>query len=536
MNHRVTLIMVGLVGLSVPVAAATIQVTTTDPAAAADGQCSLIEAIDNANGDIAAHADCSAGSGADIIELATSATYELSAANSTLSGPNGLPVISSAITVNGHDSVIRRADGAPPFRLIAVDTTGVLNLEDLTLENGAADTYAGGALRNSAGQVTLSRVTVTGNSANTGGGIYNIEGAMTIADSAVGQNTAVDEGGGISSDAGYDTASLVLERTTVADNDVTNGNGGGISATIGGWGTQLLEVIGSTISGNTASASGGGIRTDHSRFIVEDSSIGGNHAGYSCAGVSFSHHYGNIDRTTFSGNIVDNTAGNGTGGGLCVFNASAWITNSTISGNQVLGPSSGQYWYGRGGGLSIVGGYVGTPEDTRVILEDSTICNNTADTTGGGISVFNQHGGIEVEVELRNTIVAENYEGGGAVLGNCVEESPAVITSSDFNLGDDPTCNFIGTDDLIVADVMLADLALNGGPTLTHLPVTGSPAIDSGDDAMCPATDQRDYVRPWDGDDDGQAHCDRGAVEFDSCHFFDGFESGDTSAWSATLP
>jgi len=85
-----------------------------------------------------------------------------------------------------------------------------------------------------------------------------------------------------------------------------------------------------------------------------------------------------------------------------------------------------------------------------------------------------------------------------------------------------------------MADVMLGVLADNGGPIMTHLPETGCPAIDSGDDALCPATDQRGYVRPWDGD--GQTRCDRGAVELGAPFFADGFETGDTIAWSNTVP
>jgi hypothetical protein len=41
----------------------------------------------------------------------------------------------------------------------------------------------------------------------------------------------------------------------------------------------------------------------------------------------------------------------------------------------------------------------------------------------------------------------------------------------------------------------------------THALAAGSPAIDAGDDAQCPATDQRSVVRPQ------GAHCDIGAVE-----------------------
>jgi hypothetical protein len=42
----------------------------------------------------------------------------------------------------------------------------------------------------------------------------------------------------------------------------------------------------------------------------------------------------------------------------------------------------------------------------------------------------------------------------------------------------------------------------------------GSPAIDAGDDAVCPAIDYRGWRRPVDGDGDGDAVCDMGAYEW----------------------
>ena len=65
----------------------------------------------------------------------------------------------------------------------------------------------------------------------------------------------------------------------------------------------------------------------------------------------------------------------------------------------------------------------------------------------------------------------------------------------------------------------------------------GSPAIDAGGSAGYPATDQRGVARPIDGDNDGTAVCDIGAFEFQPGPVFnDDFESGNTSAWSATVP
>ena len=76
-----------------------------------------------------------------------------------------------------------------------------------------------------------------------------------------------------------------------------------------------------------------------------------------------------------------------------------------------------------------------------------------------------------------------------------------------------------------------------GGATPTMALQVGSPAIDAGGSVGCLATDQRGVVRPIDGDDDGTATCDIGAFEFQPMVIFaDGFESGDTSGWSVTVP
>ena len=57
-------------------------------------------------------------------------------------------------------------------------------------------------------------------------------------------------------------------------------------------------------------------------------------------------------------------------------------------------------------------------------------------------------------------------------------------------------------------------------------------AVNSANNALCPATDQRDWQRV-----DGS--CDIGAFEVGAVEpalFADGFESGTTGGWSSTVP
>ena len=79
------------------------------------------------NGDvaglIAAINAANANPGADIINLAASGTYTLTAVDNTgYYGPTGLPVIVSPITINGNGATILRtsAPSTPDFRIFLV--------------------------------------------------------------------------------------------------------------------------------------------------------------------------------------------------------------------------------------------------------------------------------------------------------------------------------------------------------------------------------------------------------------------------------
>ena len=83
------------------------------------------------------------------------------------------------------------------------------------------------------------------------------------------------------------------------------------------------------------------------------------------------------------------------------------------------------------------------------------------------------------------------------------------MTSQGHNLDSDNTCNLSSVGDLPNTDPLLGPLQDNGGPTETHALLPESPAIDAGDNAACPSTDQRGIIRPQ-----GSA-CDIGAFELE---------------------
>ena len=155
--------------------AATITVTNgTSTIANGDG-CSLPEAIINANGDDQSGSiDCVAGSGADTIDLQTNVT--LTAVNNTTNGNNGLPVVTSAITIEGNGNSISRQSGSPDFRILAVGSGGNLTLNSATISGGIASgtfpaNIGGGVYFGLYASGTVSHSTFSGNSAYGGGGI-----------------------------------------------------------------------------------------------------------------------------------------------------------------------------------------------------------------------------------------------------------------------------------------------------------------------------------------------------------------------------
>ncbi len=130
-------------GLALPARAANILVDIDVPDIAADGKCSLIEAIRNANADAALHPDCAAGSGADVISLPGGSTLTVS---SPFFSTQALPSISSPMTIQGNGATINVA-AVPVDTVFNVTLHGDLTLNDATISGDAGSGTATAAPR-----------------------------------------------------------------------------------------------------------------------------------------------------------------------------------------------------------------------------------------------------------------------------------------------------------------------------------------------------------------------------------------------------
>ncbi|MET0231511.1 MAG: choice-of-anchor Q domain-containing protein [Rhodanobacteraceae bacterium] len=283
--------------------------------------------------------------------------------------------------------------------------------------------------------------------------------------------------------------------------------GGGVYAKVG------VTALSSTISGNTARgtssrSSGGGVFTEGPVFAkyswfrdntasvanfgfygyggaiwnagdatILNSTISGNFAGV-VAGADFLGFTATQDLEVGNTTVTDNYAYNSSFGGGLYFGTPAVVSNSTITGNEARNPANVKY----GGGITI--GDVATLSIQSSIVSTNTIYDGSAHLPDD-IGVFG--GGLL---------------SGGAnnLVGYSTQELPP--------------------DTIITLDPGLGELSsLNGGPTPTMAPLTGSPAINNGNNVNNGKYDQRGpgYPRTV------GANTDIGAVESDTL-FANGFD------------
>jgi hypothetical protein len=147
--------------------------------------CDLIDAIIAANSDTTS-GGCAAGTpGADTIDLLDNVTLVTG-----VSFFDGLPAVTSTITINGNGFGIARDPGAPQFGIIKVSSGGNLTLNNATISSAYG--FYGGII-NEGGTLTVNNSTVTGNHSFTSAasGVHNEGGVVTINNSTVSGNSGV---------------------------------------------------------------------------------------------------------------------------------------------------------------------------------------------------------------------------------------------------------------------------------------------------------------------------------------------------------
>jgi uncharacterized repeat protein (TIGR01451 family)/CSLREA domain-containing protein len=356
-----------------------------------------------------------------------------------------------------------------------------------------------------AGTYTLS-LTGSGENANQTGDLDVLDDLTIVGDGA--DSTIIDADGidrvlhVVPDDPTLDIIYLDISGVTVTGGALTAANGlcfeyftsmvGGGGICTGGLAT-VLTVADSTITGNLVTAGssvsgGGGVMAvgyvGLGDSTVSNNSVTGEYTGM--GGGLFTLGSMDIAGSTFRGNQAY------IGGGIAPLTmleglGSSTIVNSTLSGNSAA----------MGGGLST---YTGSYSD--VTLTNCTVTRNVAFMGGAGI--YNGAG----TVQLKNTIVADQLLGG---------DCSGTITSLQYNIDSDNTCNLTLLGDQPSTDPLLGSLQDNGGPTLTHELLAGSPARDGVAEGYCTvSTDQRGAPRPVDGDENGYPLCDIGSFEADA--------------------
>jgi LPXTG-site transpeptidase (sortase) family protein len=235
-----------------PALAATLSVTTSADSTVNDGDCSLREAIINANDNANTWTDCTGvGYGNDTISFAASVTTV------TLSAP--LPNITDAagLTIDGLiPNGMVTLDGDGTYRVLSVDTGAILWLADLHIYDGQATGADGGAILNN-GTLYLNNSFLSQNYAGqNGGAIFNASGStVEITNSTLEFNQSNMDGGGI-----YNEGTLTVANSTLWENSANlamSYYGGGIYNANGSTLTILNSTLSNNWNTNVFNASGG---------------------------------------------------------------------------------------------------------------------------------------------------------------------------------------------------------------------------------------------------------------------------------------
>jgi hypothetical protein len=217
-----------------------------------------------------------------------------------------------------------------------------------------------------------------------------------------------------------------------------------------------------------------------------------------------------LTQSTLSGNSTEETSARG--GGIFTLSGAVTLTQSTLSGNSTAG------LFAFGGGINTSSG--------AVTLTNSTLSGNSTtgrDAYGGGIWTSSGAVTLTNSTLTGNSTAGDGADGGGIFVYDTASNPPltiqnSIVAGNTTALGTGPdllpdpnstlTVNYslIGVADFLIfagnvgnlvnVAPLLGPLANNGGPTMTHAPLAGSPAVNAGDPGVAFDPDEFDQRGP----------------------------------------
>jgi CSLREA domain-containing protein len=441
--RRASVLAIAAAGLALPMGAraATITVSTTTDASAADGHCSLREAVQAANTDAAPFSgagECPAGSGDDTIDV-PAGPFKLTDTGPPENGTAGTSDLDisagGTLTIAGAGAGATIIDGNGTDRALEVLAGAVVTIRGVTITNG--HTASGdngfdrtGAAISGSGQGNTAGGT-EGAPGSDGGGILSA-GTLTLVDCEVTQNTTGNGGnggggyggpggpsggnggtggGGVGGRGGrgggiFTSGVLTLTRTTVSGN-VTGHGGNGGNGGGGDAGGNAPGGIGDGGESGSGGPGGGIAEAGGGQVAIAESTINGNTTGSGGgAGPAFGGPGGHGVGSGAGGEGGDANAGagggGGPGGGISVADTLR-ATNDLIAGNHTGGGTPGDGTAvggpgGRGGDTAGTGGVGGAGR------------GSTANFGGQGAGVALTSG---ASATLSNVTITANAAGSG---------------------------------------------------------------------------------------------------------------------------
>lgn len=225
---------------------------------------------------------------------------------------------------------------------------------------------------------------------------------------------------------------------------------------------------------------------------------------------------------TFSNNVV--IGGGFLRGGALLNIGTADVVDCTFVTNRAEGPGYGGAIHnngvfsvrqctfadnesGAGGGA--IANWIATAGQMRAGVTNSTFWRNKSPIVGGaGIYNYRAHNQVSGQLSVLNCTFVDNA--GATVSGSPLAftwVANTVLGYAPNSIFQDGGNNLFWTTPENAIDLRLGQLGPNGGPTWTVALQPDSPAIDQGNDAYCPPTDQRGIARPF------GPRCDIGAYE-----------------------